>query len=329
MALWQNASGPPADRFDPGPTPRADGFGKMGKKSKASMPARQKQGLPPLLKPHNGFNYRKMIVKTVHRNITPARENEHDRFRVKYNDKAAFDILEVVITRKLNGDQQVFRFKSEELPDSDSIHFSTVINANTLVVMWPDMNKGRQEDKKKEASKGKPGTEKKSAYRSFGLKTAFPPIANKDSKVLILGTMPGERSLFLQQYYGHAGNHFWKIMFTILGKAYSQNYQDRVRLLLDNSIALWDVLKHCESENSADSDIKNEIPNDFNVFYNDHPKVTDVFFSSKKAEAFYEKYIGKTDGRNYYILPSPSSANTWLSLDEKIIKWKEILAVIS
>ncbi len=157
------------------------------------------------------------------------------------------------------------------------------------------------------------------------MKTAFKPIENNESRILILGTMPGERSLKLQQYYGHAGNHFWKLIFALFNQTFIDDYQQRVAFLLKNKIALWDVLSHCESMGSADADIKNEVAKDFKSFYTLHPHIKHVFFASKKAESFYDKYVNKSNGRNYYLLPSPSRANTWKSFDEKLEHWKSIL----
>ncbi|HEU0126064.1 MAG TPA: DNA-deoxyinosine glycosylase, partial [Flavobacterium sp.] len=95
---------------------------------------------------------------------------------------------------------------------------------------------------------------------------SFAPISSKKSKVLILGTMPGIKSLELNQYYGHAQNNFWKFMFLILKEEFSYDYETRKNLLLQNNIALWDVLQFCDRVGSLDSAIKNEIANDFENF---------------------------------------------------------------
>jgi len=152
-------------------------------------------------------------------------------------------------------------------------------------------------------------------------KIAFPPIVTKNSKILILGTMPGERSLRLQQYYGHAGNHFWRIMFQLYDVPFSMDYKIRTELLLNNNIALWDVLQSCEGNGSADSSIKNEVANNFVKFYDDYPNIKKVYFSSQKAESYYDKYIKKTANLQYYKLPSPSSANTWKTFNDKLLEW--------
>lgn len=157
------------------------------------------------------------------------------------------------------------------------------------------------------------------------MKISFPPIVNPDCKILLLGTMPGERSLAVNEYYGHANNHFWKILFTFYKTPFSKNYNLKTNLLLQNNIALWDVLQCCESENSADSSIKNEVANDFNNFYKNYPLIKSVFFTSKAAEMYYDKYVKKSNDKIYLTLPSPSRANTWKSFEEKLLDWKSIL----
>ncbi|MCR5862240.1 DNA-deoxyinosine glycosylase [Flavobacterium sp. J372] len=155
------------------------------------------------------------------------------------------------------------------------------------------------------------------------MKQAFKPVADNDSKIIILGTMPGEKSLELQQYYGNRGNHFWKIIFEVLGESFSADYAERINLLHKYKIALWDVLKYCEREGSLDSNIKNEVPNDFEAFYAMHPQIKHVFFSSKNAAAYYDRYVGRRDGIIYDVLPSPSGANASMRFQEKLVVWRE------
>ena len=157
------------------------------------------------------------------------------------------------------------------------------------------------------------------------VKKACPPIADQHSKVLLLGTMPGEQSLKLQQYYGHKGNQFWKIIFTLFKQPLTHDYDIKKALLLDQRIALWDVLQYCEREGSADSDIQKEVANDFAAFYHMYPQINHVFFTSTKARDYYDMYVKRKPDYNYHLLPSPSSANTWKSFDEKVNEWKLIL----
>lgn len=123
------------------------------------------------------------------------------------------------------------------------------------------------------------------------LKQAFPPIANQHSKILLLGTMPGEQSLKLQQYYGYKGNQFWKIIFALFNQPLVHDYETKKELLLSKGIAVWDVLQYCERKGSADSNIQKEIPNNFAAFYNQHPQVKQVFFTSTKARDYYDTYV--------------------------------------
>jgi hypoxanthine-DNA glycosylase len=155
------------------------------------------------------------------------------------------------------------------------------------------------------------------------MKKAFAPFIDDNSKILILGTMPGEKSLELQEYYGNKGNQFWKLLYALLDLPLTHNYEEKVRFLKDYGIAVWDVLESCEREGSLDSKIKKEKANDFKTFYLKHPHIKHVFFSSKNAAAYYDKYIGKSIGINYETLPSPSGANASMSFKDKLEIWRE------
>ncbi|MDV3426481.1 MAG: DNA-deoxyinosine glycosylase [Bacillota bacterium] len=96
---------------------------------------------------------------------------------------------------------------------------------------------------------------------------SFDPIADENSKLLILGTMPGAESLRKQQYYGYDRNQFWKIMFSVFQEDFKENYDEKKKLLLENGAALWDVIKNCERENSSDSKIKRPEANDISSLH--------------------------------------------------------------
>ena len=160
------------------------------------------------------------------------------------------------------------------------------------------------------------------------MKKAFPPFVNSNSKILILGTMPGEKSLELQEYYGNKGNSFWKLLFTLFDQPLPQEFSKKKQLLIENDIALWDVLEFCERTGSLDSNIKNEVPNDFKSFYKEYPNLKHVFFSSKNASKYYDKYIGRRNDIQYTILPSPSGANASKSFLQKLEEWKAIIEAL-
>jgi hypoxanthine-DNA glycosylase len=158
---------------------------------------------------------------------------------------------------------------------------------------------------------------------------SFPPIADISSKVLILGTMPGLKSLSADQYYAHAGNQFWKIMFELFGEPFTKNYEVRKKLLLKNNIALWDVLQGCIRTGSSDSNILDEVCNDFNSFFSQHPLIKVVFFTSKKTQEYFSRHVQAPHYITTILLPSTSSANGWKTYEEKLAEWAVVRKVVN
>lgn len=155
-------------------------------------------------------------------------------------------------------------------------------------------------------------------------KYSFAPISEKNATILILGTMPGEQSLGLQQYYGHARNNFWKIIFRLFDEEISDDYQIKINLLKQNKIALWDVLEACERKGSLDSSIKMEVANDFKTFLKQHPEIKHIYFNGQKAAAFFKKYVSVSDGYSFATLPSTSPANAAKTFEDKLKEWRII-----
>jgi hypoxanthine-DNA glycosylase len=153
---------------------------------------------------------------------------------------------------------------------------------------------------------------------------SFAPIANSDATVLILGTMPGTKSLELNQYYGHSQNNFWKFMFLIFNETFSTDYETRKSLLQKNNVAVWDVLQFCDRVGSLDSAIKNEIANDFETFLKDHPAIEVILFNGQKAAAFFKKYVKLKKEYQLITLPSTSPANASISFQSKLEQWQII-----
>lgn len=152
---------------------------------------------------------------------------------------------------------------------------------------------------------------------------SFPPIADENSMILILGTMPSKDSLRLNQYYANTRNSFWKIMFALFNEPFSENYEIRKSLLLNNNIAVWDTLKACVRESSADADIVFPEPNDLNELLSKCPEIKYVFCNGKDAEAYFNKYFQSLNIKCIY-LPSTSAANA-IGWDRKFNEWKIIL----
>ena len=157
---------------------------------------------------------------------------------------------------------------------------------------------------------------------------SFATISSKKSKILILGTMPGTKSLELNQYYGHNQNNFWKFLFSILEEEFSYDYETRKELLIKKNIALWDVLQFCDRVGSLDSAIKNEIANDFENFLENHPTINVIIFNGQKAAAFFKKYVHLKKEYKQITLPSTSPANAGKAFQDKLHEWEVIKSLL-
>ena len=157
---------------------------------------------------------------------------------------------------------------------------------------------------------------------------SFPPTADPDARVLILGSMPGKESLRAMQYYAHPRNAFWRIMGTLMGAGLDIAYEARANKLKAAGIAVWDVLASCVREGSLDADIEVDtlVMNDFDSFYHAHPNITHVFFNGAIAEKFYRKHIqSQPPALNYQRLPSTSPAHAGMRYAQKLQTWEAVI----
>lgn len=144
---------------------------------------------------------------------------------------------------------------------------------------------------------------------------------NENSKILILGTFPSVKSREAKFFYGHPQNRFWRVMARLCDAELPQTVEDKKNLILDNHFALWDVIHSCDVEGSADSSIKNVVPNDISVILK-NSKVSRIFVNGKKAESLYKKYLEKETGITAVCLPSTSPANALWSEDRLTEYWR-------
>ena len=151
----------------------------------------------------------------------------------------------------------------------------------------------------------------------------FKPITFKDTQTLILGSFPSIKSFENNFYYANNRNQFWRIMEMVTD--YPINNRDqKVWLLKETHIGLWDMIKSCSRENSLDSSLEDEEVNDLSSFLESHPSITKIAFTGKKAEALFELHFGHLEIDRVY-LPSPSSAYAKMSIEEKCKIYKEKL----
>jgi hypoxanthine-DNA glycosylase len=164
---------------------------------------------------------------------------------------------------------------------------------------------------------------------------SFPPISSADTKVLILGSLPGKRSLQEQRYYAQPRNSFWRIMGALFSAGPELAYDERTRLLLRQGIALWDVVASAERPGSLDSAIvgSSVTVNDFRSLFGAHRKLELVCFNGAKAAELYQRRVLPTLEADYpHIryerLPSTSPAHAAMRYEEKLARWSIIKSVI-
>ncbi len=116
-------------------------------------------------------------------------------------------------------------------------------------------------------------------------------------------------------------------MGDIYGAGLTLPYDERVQILKDAGIAVWDVVHACRRAGSMDADIKDEVPNDFESFYEKNPSIRRVVFDSLTAETIYKRKVlpALTKTLEYVRVPSPSPAHARLRYEEKLILWKKAL----
>ena len=152
---------------------------------------------------------------------------------------------------------------------------------------------------------------------------SFAPLIEDSSKILILGSLPGVRSLEEQQYYAHPMNKFWGIMYSEYTETFSCDYERRCRLLADNGVALWDVIRCAERTGSLDGNIRMGEPNDIPKLLATHPNIGRILFNGGCAFSTYKKYFGQPKVSFVQLLStSPACAGRDR---ERLAMWRDAL----
>jgi len=151
----------------------------------------------------------------------------------------------------------------------------------------------------------------------------FPPVVDSHSRILILGSFPSVKSREVRFFYGHPQNRFWRVLAAVWESPVPETTEERRAFLLTHRVALWDVIASCEITGSADSSIKEVVPNDLSRIL-DCAKIERIYVNGKTAERFYRRYLRKSTGREAICLPSTSPANAAWSLQQLVEAWREI-----
>lgn len=151
----------------------------------------------------------------------------------------------------------------------------------------------------------------------------IPPLFDENSETLILGSFPSVKSREAAFFYGHPQNRFWAVVAEIYGYEKPQTVEEKKKLVLENKLAMWDVIQSCEIEGSADSTISNVTANDLSVILS-NSRVDRIFVNGKTAEKYYNKYTYPKTGIKAICLPSTSPANAAWSVERLVEAWKII-----
>jgi len=167
------------------------------------------------------------------------------------------------------------------------------------------------------------------------LSVGFPPIADAAARVLVLGSLPGRKSLEMGQYYAQPQNAFWKIMEALFGVGPALPYAERTLGLRARGIAVWDVLAAGERDGSLDSAIVRStmVVNDFAGFFAAHPRIGLICFNGATAAALFRRRVQPTLAPEWaavdtHVLPSTSPAHAALRFEQKLARWSAALGVL-
>ena len=158
------------------------------------------------------------------------------------------------------------------------------------------------------------------------LQHPFDPIVFKDTETLILGSFPSIKSFENNFYYAHPSNKFWKILEEVT--TYPINNRDqKLWLLKEAKLGLWDMVRECSRDNSLDSSLENEEVNDIAGFLEAHPSIKKLAFTGKKSEALFKTHFSHLEIETVY-LPSPSSAYAAMKFEDKVLAYKKALGYV-
>ena len=151
----------------------------------------------------------------------------------------------------------------------------------------------------------------------------IPPVFDRNSRILILGSFPSVKSREEGFFYGHPQNRFWKVLASVLEKNVPGSVEEKKEFLLRNHVALWDVIRSCDIVGSSDTSIRNVTVNDLNVILG-QTDIRAIFTNGKTAWRCYQKYTEPMIRRSAVALPSTSPANAAWNVERLTNEWSRI-----
>jgi len=157
-------------------------------------------------------------------------------------------------------------------------------------------------------------------------KHSFPPVVNEHTRVLVLGSLPGEASLAQSQYYAHPQNRFWHLVGDVIGEPLpGMEYVARLQALLDHRVGLWDVIAQAKREGSLDSRIRDHATNDLAALVAALPNLAAVAFNGGTAAKIGMQLLAESRmSLDLIKLPSSSPAYAAAPYAEKLRAWEAL-----
>lgn len=157
------------------------------------------------------------------------------------------------------------------------------------------------------------------------LQQGLPPVIDRHTRVLILGSFPGAASLAARQYYAHPRNQFWPLLGALLGEPLPElPYAERLTRVLAHRVGIWDVLGACVRPGSLDSNIRHPQANDFERLRQLAPALRRVGFNGGTSGRFAPQFAAA--GYETVVLPSSSPAHAARSFEQKLELWRALLS---
>jgi hypoxanthine-DNA glycosylase len=160
-------------------------------------------------------------------------------------------------------------------------------------------------------------------------------VGDSDARVLVLGSLPGRKSLEMSQYYAQPHNAFWKIMGALFGAGPDLPYEERLARLRARSLAVWDVLAAGERDGSLDSSIVRSsiVVNDFAAFFARHRQIALICFNGATAATLFRRHVlpkltPECAALETRLLPSTSPAHASLRFEQKLARWSAALGIL-
>ena len=150
----------------------------------------------------------------------------------------------------------------------------------------------------------------------------FPPVTRADTRLLVLGSLPGAVSLARQRYYAHPQNQFWRLMERVVGRPLVPlDYDARLAALLEARVGLWDTVAAATRKGSLDADIRLQAASDLAGLIPTLPSLRAIAFNGGTSARIGRAQLAGVEGLDLIDLPSSSPAYAMLSFEKKLERW--------